>query len=196
MADDNKGKSPPREKRRRQPRKATAVYLERAALHYLDRYASSAANLRRILMNRVMRSARAHGTDPQSGEQAIKAIIAKLTEKGLLDDRTYARAKGRSYLRKGLSIRGIRAQLTGKGIESEIIDQVIADLGDSPDDLDLESAFGYARKRRLGPFRPTDRRDEWRARDLAALGRRGFTYDTAKKVIDFDAGGHRDEQDF
>ena len=50
-------------KRRRVPRKATPKRLERVALHYLERYSSSSENLRRVLMRRVERSARAHGTD-------------------------------------------------------------------------------------------------------------------------------------
>ena len=36
----------------------TLENLERAALRYLERYASSRANLRRVLMRRVLRAAR------------------------------------------------------------------------------------------------------------------------------------------
>ena len=59
--------------KRRLPRQATAAYLENAALHYLERFASSSANLRRVLMRKVARSARAHGTDPAEGAGLVDA---------------------------------------------------------------------------------------------------------------------------
>ena len=64
-------------KRRRMPLKATSNRLERVALHYLERYSSSSENLRRVLMRRVERSARAHGTDREEGAAAIDAIVTK-----------------------------------------------------------------------------------------------------------------------
>jgi regulatory protein len=49
---------------RRKPRKITPDSLGRIALHYLERYATSSENLRRVLIRRVRRSAEAHDTDP------------------------------------------------------------------------------------------------------------------------------------
>ena len=49
------------------PRKVTLKSLENAALFYLQRYATSTENLRRVLMRRVDRSARAHSTDREEG---------------------------------------------------------------------------------------------------------------------------------
>ena len=72
--------------RRRPPRKATPRYLENAALHYLERFATSAENLRRVLMRKVDRSARAHGTDPDEGAAAVEALIERFVRAGLLDD--------------------------------------------------------------------------------------------------------------
>ncbi|HEY9537533.1 MAG TPA: hypothetical protein VIS03_08050, partial [Kiloniellaceae bacterium] len=56
-------------------------------------------------------------------------------------------------------------------------------------DVELRAALRYARRRRLGPFRlesGPDDRAERRERDLAALGRRGFDYETARRIIDSD----------
>ena len=41
-----------------------------------------------------------------------------------------------------------------------------------------------ARRRRRGPYRDKTQRSEYREKDLAALARAGFNYDTAQKVID------------
>ena len=43
--------------------------------------------------------------------------------------------------------------------------------------------MAFARRRRLGPFR-TAGRAEHRDKDLAALGRVGFSYQMAKRVVD------------
>ena len=61
-------------KPRRQPKPATQERLRKAALYYIDRYATSAAHLRSVLMRRVSRSARLHDTDPQEGEAWIEVI--------------------------------------------------------------------------------------------------------------------------
>jgi regulatory protein len=50
-------------------------------------------------------------------------------------------------------------------------------------DMDLAAAKALARRRRLGPWRATGRA-EHRDRDLAVLGRAGFPYAIARRVVD------------
>src|SRR3954463_6979106 len=73
--------------RTKQQKPVTAQYLENAALHYLQRFASSSANLRRVLMGKVERSARAHGTDREEGAAMVEALIERYLRSGLLEDR-------------------------------------------------------------------------------------------------------------
>lgn len=174
-------------KRRRGPRKATPDYLERAALFYLERYAAPAAHLRRILMNKVGRSARQHGTDPEAGAEAVEGLIAKLRRNGLLDDAAYARARVASLRRRGESARAIRGRLAAKGVEAALVERALDELAAERAEPELAAALAYARRRRLGPFRPAAERAARRDKDLAALGRRGFDLATARRVID--AGG-------
>ena len=56
----------------------------------------------------------------------------------------------------------------------------------STGDPELAAALTYARRRRIGPYRPAGDRAAARARDLAALSRQGFDYDVARRVIDAD----------
>lgn len=170
-------------KPRRKPRKATAAALENAALHYLERYASSAANLRRILMRRVAKSAEAHDTDPAEGEALVDALIARYRKSGLLDDTDYARMRADSLHRQGASARMTRAKLAAKGVAADDIDTALDTLAETVAAPDLAAACNYARRRRLGPWRRADREGH-RERDLAALGRQGFGYDLARKVVD------------
>lgn len=178
------GKGKVGQPRRRAPRPATPERLEKAALAYLQRYAASSESLRRVLQRRVLRSARLHGTDPEEGAAAIEAIVARLTRAGFLDDRAFARGLAESLQRRGLSQRAIEARLKAKGLDGSAREAALGQLAESRADPELEAAVAYARRRRLGPFAPADRRSERRERDLAALARQGFPLGLAVRVID------------
>jgi regulatory protein len=175
---------------RRGPRKATPKYLRNSALYYLERYASSSAHLRRLLLAKVARSARAYDTDPEmeaeKGAAAIEALIAELLGAGLLDDARYAGERARILHRRGASARAIRAGLRAKGIEADDIERALAGLGEEAAEPELAAALAYARKRRLGPYGNPGAREDRRDKDLAALGRKGFGYDLARRVIETD----------
>jgi len=171
--------------KRRQPLKATPEALERAALRYLERYDSASGHLRRLLRRKVALSARVHGTDPEDGRAAVERVIARLVGLGLLDDARYARARVRSLLARGSAAAMIRARLRDKAVPTELIEAALAEETEENGSSELRAALRYARRRRLGPFRPEDRAER-RNRDLAALGRQGFDYETARRVIDCD----------
>ncbi len=177
-------------RRPRGPRKATPKYLRNAALHYLERYASSSGHLRRLLLAKVARSARAHGADPEinaeAGAAAVEALIAELLGAGLLDDARYAGERARVLHRRGASARAIRAELMAKEIEADDIERALAGLREEAAEPELAAALAYARRRRLGPYRGPDTREDRREKDLAALGRKGFGYDLARRVIETD----------
>lgn len=174
----------------RKPRKATPDYLRKSALYYLERYSSSAANLRRVMLNKVERSARAHDTDRADGAAAVDALIQNLIMAGLLDDASYAEARARSLCRRGVSSHGIRSHLAGKGVSGDAVERALAKLREESAEPELAAALIYARKRRLGPYRVstkdqgTEDQETDRERALAALGRRGFSYDLARRIIE------------
>ena len=168
---------------RRPPKKATAKHLENVALWYLQRFAASAGSLRRVLMRRVEKSARAHDTDREEGAGLVEDIIARFRATGLVDDRVYAEGRTLSLHRRGVSIRVIRARLAAKGVGAADIDAALATLHNETAAPDLAAAIAYARRRRIGPYRTRGDREEMRERDLAALARQGFGYDIARRVI-------------
>lgn len=169
---------------RRSPREATAKYLRNSARYYLDRYATSIAHLRRLLLDKVARSARAHGTDAAAGAAAVEALIAEFLDAGLLDDARYAADRALVLFRRGASARAIRGALLAKGVASELIDPALERLGGEAAEPELAAALAYARRRRLGPYRSPQARAAMREKDLAALGRRGFGYGLARRVIE------------
>lgn len=170
--------------RRKAPKKATARHLENAGRHYLGRFASSAANFRRVMMRRVDRSARAHGTDREAGAAMVDELVARFAGAGLLDDATYARGRALTLFRRGASRRAIRGALNSKGVGGDDIDAALAHLADEAAEPELAAALTYAKRRRLGPFRAPSERETRRQKDLAALARVGFGYGVARQVIE------------
>ena len=173
--------SKPRKKRL--PRKATAKSLNNGALYYLQRYSSSAENLRRVLMRRVDRSARHHDIDRGEAAAAVEDIIQRFVAAGLLDDAQFSRARTATLHRRGLSARAVRAKLMEKGVATKFINAAIDGLGETDLDPELTAAAGFARRRRLGPYKNLGKT---RDKDMAALARNGFSYAVAQIVIDAD----------
>jgi regulatory protein len=172
---------------RRPVKPVTPQSLENAALRYLERFASSTASLRRVLMRRVLRAAETHGTDPQEGAQWVEALLARYIRSGLLNDETYARLRSESLHRRGASTRAIAQKLAAKGIDRDDTDKALERLReDVGANLDLAAALALAKRRRLGPYRRPDSRAAHRDKDLAALGRAGFGYEIARRVVDAD----------
>ena len=140
--------------KRRAPRKVTPDYLERAALYHLERYASSAANLKRVLMRKAWRSEKHHGTDTAEAEGWIDALVARFCASGLLDDGRYAEARAMSLHRRGDSGRAIRQKLAAKGLSGDDIDRALDQIAEEAiADPELVAAVRYVTRRRLGAFR-------------------------------------------
>ncbi len=180
---DETEREQPKKGVRKQPRKASPRSLENAALDYLKRYASTVSQLRGVLVRRIDRSLRIHGGDRTEALGWVDALIEKLIRNGLIDDQAYARMKAQSLRSSGRSARMIAQNLRLKGVPEDVVAQHLAEA--TAEISEEDAARTWARKKRLGPFRPTEEaRRENRQRDLASLARAGFSFGTAKKVID------------
>ncbi len=113
MAED--GETKQKRRRRRVPKRATRDGLERAALRYLERYASSAADPCRVLMERVERSARFRGTDTEAGAERVDSIVGRHLQAGLLDDDAYAELRVERLFAQGYGRRRIARRQKGVG---------------------------------------------------------------------------------
>jgi regulatory protein len=167
----------------RVPPRISPSSLEHAAMHYLERFAASTASLRRVLMRKIDRSLAHWGGERTEAAALADAVIARLTGLGYLNDEAYAEQKVRSLHRRGKGGRAIRASLAAKGVGGELAEAALSALADETPEPDRQAAIHLARRRRLGPFR-TAARAENRSRDLAALARAGFDFETARAVID------------
>lgn len=175
------------------PRKArpapavSAAWLERVALHYLDRYSASTQMLRRMLARRVDKRARARDEPPEQHAALVEETVARAVRAGLVDDKRFTLARLATLRRRGTSTRGAGAKLAAKGVARGLVEEALSQERDdaAPDaDAEEQAARAYLRRRRLGPHRQPQLRDAHRERDLAAMGRAGFPYALAKSLID------------
>jgi regulatory protein len=154
--------------------------IERWALDYLGRYASSAENLRRVLLRRVRRRRPLDPTALAEIAAAIERLVARYCETGLVDDAAYAEGRARTLHRRGAPARLIRARLVEKGVAPPVAAAALEKLGATATDLDLAAACAFARRRRLGPYRRGAAAPQ---RELAAFARAGFSRRAAEAVL-------------
>ena len=136
------------------------------ALRYLSVRARSTWEVRQHLIQR--------GVD----EATVDEVVERLTRVALLDDDQFARAWVRSRRQvKSLSGAMLRRELVEKGIATEVIEEVVGDLGDSETGLALEFA-----RRRAGTMAGLDRTTIMR-RLGAQVARRGFPAGIVQSVV-------------
>lgn len=181
-SDNSAAESP--KKQRKPPRKVTKDRLRNIALYHLERFATSANNLKQVLYRRSLKAAKHHETDMEEARAWIDEVVGALVRSGAIDDSKYANGKTVSMLRRGQSPRKVRAYLASKGIDGELIDAALSAASEEFGDVGLQAATSYAVRRRLGPFRTEGASQERKQKELAILGRAGFQYSIARKIVD------------
>ena len=156
----------------------TPQALDDAALRYLNRFDCSVSKLRRHLRELV----RKRGGDPALGEH-IEALLERYRGSGLLNDERFANNLAGGLKSRGASRRMVEQKLRDRGVARDVAQTAARESPGS----DLDAARAYARRRRLGPHRPEAERAANRRKDLAALARQGFDYDTATRALGFGA---------
>lgn len=165
-------------------KKITQKRLENITLYYLQRYESSTAKLRAVLKRRVLRAKMQLGEVPEEANDWIENIIKRMQELGYVNDKRYAENTFRRLQSAGKSTRFIAGKLKQAGILSDSIDELMEGQEQSADEMDLNAARSLVKKKKLGHFRPTEKQSEMRSKDLAVLGRAGFSYEIACQALD------------
>lgn len=179
MAEDAPAVARDKRPERRPPRKITPDYLQRAAMHYLERYAAPSVQLRRVLQRKVVLSCRHHGDEPARFEAMLDAVVARCVSSGLVDDQRFAEARAASLRRKGQSARAVAGKLAAKGVPRDLVARHSA----ASEEQELAAARIAAKRKRLGPWNRGDRTAS-RSKDFAALARAGFGIAIVRAVID------------
>ncbi len=162
----------------------TQKRLMNVALYYLERYESSAENLRRILQRRLLRAEMKGVVVPPEAQTWIDSIIKEMLRLGYVDDRRFASSLTEKYRKAGKSQSYIRQKLTLAGVDPDVSAEILTgNDGFDNAEAELDAARLLIKKRKLGRFRRAEDRASFRKKDLAVLARAGFSYQTAVKAL-------------
>lgn len=153
----------------------------------MNRFDCTASKLKRHLAERV----RKYGGD-ESAEAWIAELVERYLGSGVLNDARFAKNLATQLTTRGKSSRMISQKLAMRGVPSEVAQELMTTRRQDEPNAELDAARAFARKRRLGAHRDPEKRAEYRQKDLAALARQGFSFDTAKKALGT-VGGDDDE---
>ena len=167
-----------------QDRSRAEQRLMNKAVHYLGRYIASQQRLREVLRRFAMRKLESH--DAAELARAIEAVVADCIRLGYVDDAAFAMARARSKRRGGGSALAIRRGLAQHAIDKTLVDEALAAADETTRDGELAAALRLAARRRIGPYFRRGHDEDTRRRHLASLARAGFSFATARAVIDLE----------
>ncbi len=159
--------------------------LERLALRYVERFATTRARLTDYLTRKI----RERGWD---GDRVDPTEIAgKMAELGYVDDRSYAEAKAAAMARRGLGARRVAEMLRQAGVAGDDAEAVAPAI----EGRSVEAAITFARRRRIGPFADQAADRPTREKHIAAMLRGGHSLVLARWIAKMAPGDDFDEFD-
>ena len=153
--------------------------LDRLALAYVGRFATSRARLARYLTRKIAERGWADATPPDAA-----AIANRMAGLGYIDDAGLAEARGRSMARSGHGARRVSAALDALGISRGDAAETVALAAEEG----WDRALRFAERRRIGPFASSVPDERGRRRAFAAMMRAGHRPEHASKIIAAEPG--------
>lgn len=175
------------EPKRKPPGPLYPEALERLALLYVGRYATTRAKLRAYLKRKLTERGWSGACAPDT-----EALIARFSELGYVDDQAFAAARASSLQRRGYGERRIGQALYAAGIERDDAAGVLEEARDGA----WEAALRYAQRKRIGPYGEREADREVREKALAAMIRAGHSFETTRKLLSIAPGEVPERDDF
>ena len=150
--------------------------LERLALRYVERFATTQARLRQYLDRKI----RARGFSGEAPDTA--AIAQRFADAGYVDDRSFGEARAAAMARRGLGARRVVGALRHAGVGGDDADAIAPAI----ESRAIDAALTYARRRRIGPFanEPNALQDRaFREKQLAAMIRAGHDFALSRRIV-------------
>ncbi|THD37745.1 MAG: regulatory protein RecX [Sphingomonas sp.] len=152
--------------------------LERLALRYVERFATTRSRLTDYLRRKI----RERGWDGEAADPA--AIAERMAELGYIDDRLYGEAKANAMARRGLGARRVAGALHQAGIKGEDAEAIAPGVAERA----LDSAIAFARRRRIGPFAMEVADRPLREKQIGAMLRAGHAPALARQIVQMAPG--------
>jgi len=150
---------------RRTPRPLDQDALQRLALHYVGRYATTCGKLATYLRRKIRERGWSDEVEPD-----VDGVVTRCADLGYVDDASFAEARSATLTRRGFGSRRIGQALTGAGIARDLAAQFVHD-----DETAFAAAEAFARRRRIGPFAVSPPDDTARRKGFAAMMRAGHS---------------------
>ncbi|WP_447728773.1 regulatory protein RecX [Sphingomonas koreensis] len=163
---------------RRPPPPLDPAALERLALRYVERFATTRGKLAIYLERKV----RERGWEGEPADPV--AIAERFAELGYVNDRIYAESKASAMARRGLGARRVNDALRHAGVQERDAEAVAPQVAERAN----ETALAFARKRRIGPFAEAQADRDRVAKQVAAMVRAGHAPNLAWKIARMNPG--------
>jgi regulatory protein len=147
--------------------------LERLALRYVERYATTRAKLERYLVRKLRERGWTEESIPDPASMA-----RRMAALGYVDDGGFALAKAGALVRRGYGPRRVSQALKADGIGE-------ADAAPAEQDARegaWEAALGFAKRKRIGPFAAHVPDRMGREKAIGAMLRAGHDLATARRL--------------
>ncbi|MBB4101274.1 regulatory protein RecX [Sphingomonas kyeonggiensis] len=148
--------------------------LERFALRYVERYATTRAKLAAYLSRKL----RERGWDGEKSPDP-EGLAERMAGLGYVNDRLYAESKAGAMARRGLGARRVREALRFAGIEEEDAAALIPSI----EEAEVSSAIAFAKRKRIGPFGREMAERPLQEKQMAAMIRAGHAPALARAIV-------------
>lgn len=149
--------------------------LERLALFYAGRYATTRSKLGSYLERKV----RERGWQGER-RPPVDRLVERFSELGYINDQAFASARAASLQRRGYGERRLDQALYAAGIEPEDA----AEAKEQAQSGAWDAALRFAQRKRIGPFATEEADRAARQKALAAMLRAGHPMELARKLVD------------
>ncbi len=155
-----------------------AAALDRLAITYVGRYATTGKRLSDYLLRKVRESGwNGDGAPP------VAAIVERMIALSYIDDEAFARMKADALGRRGYGPLRVKMALRHAGVGEDDA----RGAHDSAEKTAFDSAVSFAKKRKFGPFSGGKAFDQAaRTKAMAAMCRAGHSYEMASRVLRLD----------
>jgi len=148
--------------------------LERLALHYVGRYATTRAKLAAYLQRKV-----AERGWSEASPAPVDELVERFAHAGYIDDAAFASARAASLQRRGYGERRVAQALKAAGIGEEDA----ADVREQASDGAWAAALRFAERRRIGPYAAQEADRPARERAFAAMVRAGHRIEYVRQLL-------------
>jgi regulatory protein len=148
--------------------------LERLAIRYVERYATTRAKLTRYLERKLYERGWQEIDPPP-----VTDLIERIVRLGYVDDLQFGQARAATLARRGYGARRIGMALRAAGIDHDKAGEILADAEEGARD----AALTFARRHKMGPFARAAPDDRQRSKFFAAMMRAGHPLALVREIL-------------